>query len=169
MDHKQTECLCPKYCPLFRPHISARPMLFGSRGPSELFVSDTSPKIHWPRRPEKTPFRDQAIFIVEELLCAYALSQKRVHWARWLLYWVENEKCNRITFSFPNRARCSQYITKRGCSQKKKTVYTAGIKCSQRSQEPWRSQQQQKSFSGIFICSVLKGVLHVHYFLSHLI
>ena len=80
----------------------------------------TSPKIHWPRRPGKTPFRDQAIFIVEELLCAYALSQKRVHWARWLLYWVENEKCNRITFSVPDRARCSQYITKRGCSQKKK-------------------------------------------------
>ena len=37
-----------------------------------------------------------------------------------------------ITSSVPNRARCSQYITKRGCSKKKKTLNIAGIKCSQR-------------------------------------
>ena len=40
-----------------------------------------------------------------------------------------------ITSSVRNRARCSQYITKRGCSQKKKKnkpLNIAGIKCSQR-------------------------------------
>ena len=38
------------------PHYCARPMRFGSRGPRvvQSFVFDTSPKMHWPRRPGKS-------------------------------------------------------------------------------------------------------------------
>ena len=49
-------CLVP------RPHYSARPIRFGSRGPCEVppirlgYVTE----VNWPRRPGRTPYRDYA-------------------------------------------------------------------------------------------------------------
>ena len=64
--------LCP--CLVPRPHYSARPMRFRSRGPSEevsflpVFLGYVT-EVNWPRRPGKTPGTKQPLSFLDQSQC----------------------------------------------------------------------------------------------------
>ena len=44
-----------------RPHYSARSIRFGSRDPGARVRLEYVTEMHWPRRPGKTPYRENAV------------------------------------------------------------------------------------------------------------